>query len=58
VNPLVSESRALAGRLMLAAFLAIAPSSIPEWRTSAASPPALVLPVGDPIRCIFSGGER
>jgi hypothetical protein len=58
VSLLAFESRALVGRLMLAAFLALAPSSVPEWRKSASPPPALVLPVGDPVRCIFSGGRR
>ncbi|HKZ28653.1 MAG TPA: hypothetical protein VJ482_03315 [Acidimicrobiia bacterium] len=58
MSPVVSEFRSLAGRLMLAAFLALAPSSVPEWRMSASPPPALVLLVGDPVRWIFSGGNR
>lgn len=36
-------------RLALAAYLALAPSSVPPWRLAPASPPALVLPVGDPV---------
>ena len=58
MNPLVSELRVLAGRFMLAAFMALAPSSVPEWRMSVAPPPGWVLPVGDPVPWIFRGGTQ
>ena len=39
-------------RALLALFFALAPSSIPEWRTAPEAPPAAVLPVGEPIRML------
>jgi hypothetical protein len=58
VNLLVSELKNAAGRLLLAVYLTLAPSSVPAWRLSVAAPPALVLTVGEPVQWIFREGNR
>ena len=58
VKPLVSELQATVGRFLVAVFLALAPSSVPAWRLSVASPPALILAVGEPVPWIFGEGDR
>lgn len=41
--------RHVVGSALVAAFYAVAPSTVPEWRLNPAVPPALVLAVGDPV---------
>ncbi|MGH9168522.1 MAG: hypothetical protein ACRD02_11930 [Acidimicrobiia bacterium] len=44
-----------ASRLLLAGFLALAPSRVPPWRLDPAPRAAAVLAVGDPTRSLWVG---
>lgn len=52
--------RRLAGNALLAAFYAIAPSTVPHWRLDPGLPPAVVLPIGEPVPSLsaWAGGRR
>lgn len=40
-------------KLFLAVYFAFAPSEVEPWRVEAKSPPARVLPVGDPVTGLY-----
>lgn len=48
VNRPGSDIRTRLAEAMLAVYFALAPSTIPLWRTAATPPPAAVLMVGEP----------
>ncbi len=48
MSRLASELRALACQVLLAGYLALAPSSVPPWRVEPRFRVATVLPIGEP----------
>ncbi|MDJ0923467.1 MAG: hypothetical protein QNJ77_02805 [Acidimicrobiia bacterium] len=44
--------------MVVAAFFALAPSTVPDWRSDPSVRTVAVLPIGEPIRFIDSGGSR
>jgi hypothetical protein len=53
--PLRGRAGEGAFRLLLAGFLALAPSRVPPWRLDPAPRPAAVLSVGHPTRSLWVG---
>lgn len=50
--------RRLLGEVFLSGFLAIAPSSVPEWNTDATLRPVAELAVGEPVPYLHGSGSR
>jgi hypothetical protein len=40
-------------KVFLALFFAFAPSQVEPWRVEAKSPPARVLPIGEPVQALY-----